>query len=143
MRSYSPKGDLIWESSSLWPKSQRQVPNHYPEYLVFRWIVIRIVIWHLSFWRSGPKWKTHWDSATFTPVWKMKETVMSLQNMPKMMMQCSVKNQVVIKLGIFGLLFCVKKFPSNNSNSVKGLLLCRKHKEVRYYFNITTLSIGI
>ena len=42
-----PKGGLISESFSLWLKSPKYVPNHYPVHLLFRWIVFRIMIWHL------------------------------------------------------------------------------------------------
>ena len=43
------KGGLISESFSLWLKSPKKLPNHYPEHLLFRWIFLRIGIGHL-FW---------------------------------------------------------------------------------------------
>jgi hypothetical protein len=41
------KGGLISESFSLWLSPPNNVPNHYPEYIFFGWIVIRTVIWHI------------------------------------------------------------------------------------------------
>ena len=41
------KGGLISESFSFGSNIQRNVPNHSPEHLLFRWIVLRGVIWHL------------------------------------------------------------------------------------------------
>ena len=46
----SSKGGLITEKLSLWLKSKSKVPNHSPQHLLFRWIVLRIVICHLLFW---------------------------------------------------------------------------------------------
>ena len=55
------KGGLISEQISLRLKSQkkRKVPHYDPEHLLFRWKVIRVVIWHIFF--GGLKWKTFWD----------------------------------------------------------------------------------
>jgi hypothetical protein len=39
-----PKGALISESFSIWLKSQKLVPYHYPEHRLLRWIVLRRVI---------------------------------------------------------------------------------------------------
>ena len=39
--------------------SKIKVLNHYPEHLLFRWIVLTIVIWHL-FWRFNPKRGLFW-----------------------------------------------------------------------------------
>ena len=36
---------------------QKKVPNHSPEHLFFRWIVLRGVIWHLFFWEIWAKGK--------------------------------------------------------------------------------------
>ena len=40
------KGGQISESLALWFKSQKKVPNYNPEHraLLFRWIVLRVVI---------------------------------------------------------------------------------------------------
>jgi hypothetical protein len=42
------KGGLISESLSLWLKFPKMVvkSNHFPEQLLFRWVVLRGVIWH-------------------------------------------------------------------------------------------------
>ena len=45
---------LIFHFDSNLPK---YVPNHYPEHLLFWWIVLRIVIWHI-FWMIEQKWKS-------------------------------------------------------------------------------------
>ena len=42
-------GSLISESFSLILQSQKKVPNYNPEQLLFRWIVLRAVIWYLFF----------------------------------------------------------------------------------------------
>ena len=49
-------GGLVSESFSMWLKPPKKVPNHYtvvsstyPDHLLFRWIVLRTVIWHLFF----------------------------------------------------------------------------------------------
>ena len=39
--------------------------NDYSEHLFFKWIVQKIVIWHI-FLRFEPKWKQFWDKAIFT-----------------------------------------------------------------------------
>ena len=54
--SYNHKGGLISESFSIWLKSHKNLPNHYPEQLLFRWIVLKIVIWHF-FWEIWTKLK--------------------------------------------------------------------------------------
>ena len=38
------KGGLISDSFTLWLHLPKNVPNHYPEHLFFRWIVLNIVI---------------------------------------------------------------------------------------------------
>ena len=44
------KDGLISESFSLASNlKKKEVPNHSPEHLFFRWIVLRAVIWHLLF----------------------------------------------------------------------------------------------
>ena len=43
------EGSLISESFSLWLKFPKKVPNHNSERLLFWWIVLKAVIWHL-FW---------------------------------------------------------------------------------------------
>ena len=45
--SVNIKGSLISESFLFWFHLQKNVPNHYPEHLLFRWIVLRIVIFHI------------------------------------------------------------------------------------------------
>ena len=40
------KGSLISEFFSLWLQSQKKVPNHSLEHFLFRWIMLRLVIWH-------------------------------------------------------------------------------------------------
>ena len=42
----SAKGGLVSESISLWLKSPKRVSNYSPEHLLFRWIVLKDVIWH-------------------------------------------------------------------------------------------------
>ena len=55
------KGGPISETFSIWHKSlKKRVPNHSPEHLIFRWIVLRGMIWYF-FLRFEPKWKTFWD----------------------------------------------------------------------------------
>ena len=41
------KGGLILQSFSLWLKPPKNVPNHYPEHLPFKSIVLMVVIWHI------------------------------------------------------------------------------------------------
>ena len=48
----STKGGLISESFSFWLKSPKKVPNLHPEHLLFRWIELKIVFWHI-FWEIG------------------------------------------------------------------------------------------
>ena len=40
------KGGLILESFSLWFKSSKKIPNHYPVHLLSWWLVLRRVIWY-------------------------------------------------------------------------------------------------
>ena len=55
--TYIPKGGLISKSFSFWLKSPKKVPDHNPEHLLFRWIVLKIMFWHPFFLRLEPKWK--------------------------------------------------------------------------------------
>ena len=44
-----------WTLFSVWKyclKGYKTVPNHSPEYLLFRWTVLRGVIWHIVFFRD-------------------------------------------------------------------------------------------
>ena len=45
--TYFIKGGLISENISLWLHLQKTVPNHNSEHVFFRWIVLRIVTWHI------------------------------------------------------------------------------------------------
>ena len=58
------KGGLISESFSLFLKSPKNVPNHYPEYLFFRWILLRIFLAPFSVLNQNIK--TFWDEAIFS-----------------------------------------------------------------------------
>ena len=43
------KGGLIREHFHFGSNLPKKVPNHDHEHLLFRWIVLRIMIWHLFF----------------------------------------------------------------------------------------------
>merc|ERR1712051_202961 len=50
IKSSNHKGGLISKISSLWLTSPpKKVIKHTPEHHIFRWIVLRGVIWHLFF----------------------------------------------------------------------------------------------
>ena len=57
----SSKGGLISESFSFRVQSPQKCAKNYPEHLVFRWIELRIVFWHIFctfFGRLQPTCKT-------------------------------------------------------------------------------------
>ena len=95
----SIKSGLISKRSLLWLKyPNKKIPNHYPKHLFFRWIVLRIVIWHLSFGDLS-------QSAKFSQI------------NPPLTLELNIKSSV-LELLILSLIYCIRHFSQRFKNQV-------------------------
>ena len=91
------KGGLISESFfSFGPNLQKILLNHYPEHLLFRWIVLTRVFWEISETKSHLGWRSCWMSHTRLPYCcSLEEAMLYLAHLsfsPSFLLHCIACN---------------------------------------------------